>query len=155
MYVIAGLGYWVPVLLITDKSFTMCLSKTVLAVTNTVRWVIFGGSNFCGKSEKTLRFNFCGIKFCDSNPNCCANDDRCSRYMLSISLNFLCRYATFAQKKLDQIAWDVEEYLCQRCHHLDDSGDGCLLTLKTVGHASTMFLTLVYNRTHVIIYHRH
>ena len=28
----------------------------------------FGGTNFCDKSEKALRIDFCGFKFCDSNP---------------------------------------------------------------------------------------
>ena len=34
----------------------------------TVWQVIFGGPNFCGKSEKALRINFRGFKFHVSNP---------------------------------------------------------------------------------------
>ena len=41
------------------------------------------------KAEKALRINFCGFKFCDSNPLCeqhCTNDIWwCNRYMISIS----------------------------------------------------------------------
>ena len=36
---------------------------------NTVRWVIFVGSNFHGKSEKALKINFRGFKFRDSKQS--------------------------------------------------------------------------------------
>ena len=39
-----------------------------MCVIDTVWRVIFVGANFRGKSEKALRINFCGFKFCDSNP---------------------------------------------------------------------------------------
>ena len=37
-------------------------------IPTTVWRVIFGGANFCGKSEKVLRINFHDFKFHDSNP---------------------------------------------------------------------------------------
>ena len=35
----------------------------------TIWQVIFVGANFCGKSEKALKVNFCGFKFHDSNQS--------------------------------------------------------------------------------------
>ena len=42
--------------------------KYKMCVTDTVWRVIFVGANFRGKSDKALRINFRGFKFCDSNP---------------------------------------------------------------------------------------
>ena len=45
----------------------MCDLKTALHG-DTVWREIFGGTNFCGKSEKAIIINFSGFKFSDSNP---------------------------------------------------------------------------------------
>ena len=52
-----------PVRLVTASVHWMHTAMT------TVWRVIFVGSNFRGKSEKALKINFRGFKFCDSNQS--------------------------------------------------------------------------------------
>ena len=47
----------------------LCLLSYPVCVSITVWRVIFVGSNFRGKSEKTLKINFRGFKFRDSNQS--------------------------------------------------------------------------------------
>jgi hypothetical protein len=79
----------------------------------TVWRVIFGGANFCGKSEKALRINFSGFKlnFRDSSPvrGCGAaqNDDVINTRSRSRSISFVTK--PLLQRNLDK-QHEIEQY---------------------------------------------